>query len=265
VACMAGLRALAKEVSASLRRARSLFNRACLSFLRPIRKSPLDVPPGRPNLIGPTAAPANPRKTPGGIIPLLGAQSSRNRGGFFRNQHCDPRQRSATSAPSLCFCRNTPRTSIRSSRSSPNSKPCCERPERGPTKPSQTPAAKSSPSMRQPNAPHTSKMQDMRRPKCRTLSKPAPSRVRLSSSGGTAAIGRQRQRHGLDDPIRWIVAALVARRIERPQHAERTALEQASDLLCAFRARLARWPRLARGGTRVRHPGPHDRQSLLLP
>jgi hypothetical protein len=30
VACMAGLRALAKEVSASLRRARSLFDRACL-------------------------------------------------------------------------------------------------------------------------------------------------------------------------------------------------------------------------------------------
>ena len=34
----------------------------------------------RGDLIRPTAAPANPRKTPGGIIPLWGARSSRNRG-----------------------------------------------------------------------------------------------------------------------------------------------------------------------------------------
>ena len=34
----------------------------------------------RGDLIRPTAAPANPRMTPGGIIPLWGARSSRNRG-----------------------------------------------------------------------------------------------------------------------------------------------------------------------------------------
>ena len=60
-------------------------------------------------------------------------------------------------------------TSTRSSGSSPSSKPCCARPEREPTKPSPPPAAKSSPNIRQPNAPHTSRMQDTRRPKNRTL------------------------------------------------------------------------------------------------
>jgi hypothetical protein len=37
------------------------------------------------------------------------------------------------------------------------------------TKPSPTPAAKSSPNIRPPNAPHTSKTPDTRRPKSRTL------------------------------------------------------------------------------------------------
>ena len=56
-----------------------------------------------------------------------------------------------------------------SSRSSPSSKLCCERPGREVTKPSPMPAAKSSPSTRPPNAPHTSTTQDTRRPKSRTL------------------------------------------------------------------------------------------------
>jgi hypothetical protein len=60
-------------------------------------------------------------------------------------------------------------TSIRSSRSSPSSKLCCERPGREVTKPSPTPAAKSSPNTRPPNAPHTSTTQDTPRPKSRTL------------------------------------------------------------------------------------------------
>jgi hypothetical protein len=46
--------------------------------LRWHRSLPWDCQRG--DLIRPTAAPANPRKTPGGIIPLWGAQSSRNRG-----------------------------------------------------------------------------------------------------------------------------------------------------------------------------------------
>jgi transposase len=56
-----------------------------------------------------------------------------------------------------------------SSRSSPSSKRCCERRKREPTRLSPTPAVKSSPSTRPPNAPHTSKTQDTRRPKCSTL------------------------------------------------------------------------------------------------
>ena len=44
-----------------------------------------------------------------------------------------------------------------------------ERPGREVTKPSPTPAAKSSPNIRPPNAPHTSRTQDTRRPKSRTL------------------------------------------------------------------------------------------------
>src|ERR1700733_7381136 len=40
-----------------------------------------------------------------------------------------------------------------------------ERPGREVTKPSPTPAAKSSPNIRPPNAPHTSRTQDTRRPK----------------------------------------------------------------------------------------------------
>ena len=44
-----------------------------------------------------------------------------------------------------------------------------ERSERELTRPSPTPAAKSSPNTRQPNAPHTSRMPGMRRPKSRTL------------------------------------------------------------------------------------------------
>ena len=39
-----------------------------------------------------------------------------------------------------CFCRNARPTSIRSSRSSPSSKPCCERSEREATKLSPMPA-----------------------------------------------------------------------------------------------------------------------------
>ena len=54
-------------------------------------------------------------------------------------------------------------------RSSPSSRPCCERSGREVTKPSPTPAAKSSPNTRPPNAPHTSRTQDTRRPKSRTL------------------------------------------------------------------------------------------------
>src|SRR5580704_11581094 len=67
------------------------------------------------------------------------------------------------------FCRNTPPTSTPSSRSSPSSKLCCERRKREATRRSPTPAAKSSPSTRPPNAPHTSRTQDTRRPKSRTL------------------------------------------------------------------------------------------------
>jgi hypothetical protein len=49
----------------------------------------------------------------------------------------------------------TPLTSTQSSRSSPSLKPCYEKSERGPTKPSQTTAPKSLPNTNQPNAPHT--------------------------------------------------------------------------------------------------------------
>ncbi len=52
---------------------------------------------------------------------------------------------------------------------SPSSRPCCERSERELTRPSPTPAAKSLPNTRQPNAPHTSRMPGMRRPKRDTL------------------------------------------------------------------------------------------------
>jgi DDE superfamily endonuclease len=60
-------------------------------------------------------------------------------------------------------------TSIRSSRSSPSSKLCCEKREREPTRRSPTPAPKSSPSTRPPSAPHTSRTQDTRKPKSRAL------------------------------------------------------------------------------------------------
>ena len=69
----------------------------------------------------------------------------------------------------LVFLPNTRPTSTRSSRSSPSSKPCCERRKREATRRYPAPAAKSSPNSRPPNAPHTSRMQDMRRPKSRTL------------------------------------------------------------------------------------------------
>jgi hypothetical protein len=59
-------------------------------------------------------------------------------------------------------------TSTPSSRSSPSSKLCCERRRRKATRRSPPLAVKSSPSTRPPNAPHTSRTQDMRRPKSRT-------------------------------------------------------------------------------------------------
>jgi transposase len=49
------------------------------------------------------------------------------------------------------------------------SKLCCERLKREATRRSPTPAAKSSPSTPRPNAPHTSRTQDMRGPKSRIL------------------------------------------------------------------------------------------------
>ena len=79
------------------------------------------------------------------------------------------RRTTAMSGLALSFCRNTRLTSIRSSRSSSSSKLCCERPGREVTKPSPRPVAKSSPNTRPPNAPHTSRTQDTRRPKSRTL------------------------------------------------------------------------------------------------
>ena len=69
----------------------------------------------------------------------------------------------------LVFLPNTPPTSTPSSRSSPSSKLCCERPGREVTKPSPMPAAKSSPNTRPPNAPHTSRTQDTGKAKCRRL------------------------------------------------------------------------------------------------
>ena len=69
----------------------------------------------------------------------------------------------------LFFCRNTRPTSIRSSRSSPSSKPCCERWEPEATKPSPKPALKFSLNTRPKNAPHTSETPDTRKPKGRTL------------------------------------------------------------------------------------------------
>jgi putative transposase len=69
----------------------------------------------------------------------------------------------------LVFLPNTRPTSIRSSRSSPSSKLCCERREREATKPSAKPAHRSSPSTGPKNAPHTSGTQDMHKPKSRTL------------------------------------------------------------------------------------------------
>jgi putative transposase len=48
-------------------------------------------------------------------------------------------------------------------------KPCCERPELEPMKPSPTPAVKSLPNTAPKNAPHTSGMQDTHKPKSRTL------------------------------------------------------------------------------------------------
>ena len=53
--------------------------------------------------------------------------------------------------------------------SSPSSKLYCETRKREATRRSPTPAAKSSPNTRPPNAPHTSRTQDTRRPKSRTL------------------------------------------------------------------------------------------------
>src|SRR3984957_2388797 len=84
------------------------------------------------------------------------------------------------------FCRNTPPTSTPLSRSSPSSKLCCERPGREVTKPSPTPAAKSSPNIRPPNAPHTSRTQDTRRPKSRTLLGGCP-----QTSGGEEIVGKR--------------------------------------------------------------------------
>ena len=49
------------------------------------------------------------------------------------------RRRSAMSARALCSCRNTPPTSTPSSRSSQSSRPCSEKSEREPTKPSAKP------------------------------------------------------------------------------------------------------------------------------
>jgi hypothetical protein len=69
----------------------------------------------------------------------------------------------------LVFCRNTRPTSIRSSRSSPSSKPCCERREREVTKPSPKPALRFSPNIPQKNAPHTSGTPAMRKPKSGSL------------------------------------------------------------------------------------------------
>ena len=67
-----------------------------------------------------------------------------------------------------CSCRNTPRPQP-IEQASPSSKLCREKREREARKRSPTPAAKSWPSTRPPNAPHTSRTQDTRRPKTRML------------------------------------------------------------------------------------------------
>ena len=66
-------------------------------------------------------------------------------------------------------CRNTPLTSTRSNSSSPSSKPCCEKSEREPTRPSPPPAAKSSNAFPQANAPPTSETQAMRKTKNKSI------------------------------------------------------------------------------------------------
>ena len=63
------------------------------------------------------------------------------------------RQRSETSGRASCFCPNTPPTSIRSSRSSPSSRLCCERPKPEHTRLSPTQAQPSSLNTRPKNAP----------------------------------------------------------------------------------------------------------------
>ena len=57
----------------------------------------------------------------------------------------------------------------RSNRSSPSSKPCCERSEREATKLSPKPALRFSPNIPPKNAPHTSGTPAMRKPKSRSL------------------------------------------------------------------------------------------------
>ena len=76
---------------------------------------------------------------------------------------------SELSEPASSSCPNTPPTSTPSSRSSPSSRLCCERPKREATRRSLTQAPKSSPSTRPPNAPHTSRTQDTGKAKCRRL------------------------------------------------------------------------------------------------
>ena len=60
-------------------------------------------------------------------------------------------------------------TSTRSSSSSPSSKPCCEKSEREPTRPSPPPAAKSSNAFPQANAPATSETHAMLKTKSKSL------------------------------------------------------------------------------------------------
>jgi transposase len=87
--------------------------------------------------------------------------------GSHKERRCD--RRSELLGRASCSCRNTRPTSIQSSKSSPNSKPCRERPPPAHTMLSPTPAKRSSLNTSRRNAPLISKTPDMRRPKCRSL------------------------------------------------------------------------------------------------
>jgi hypothetical protein len=116
-----------------------------------------------------------------------------------RERPCDGR--SGAPGRASCSCPNTRPTSIRSSRSSPNSKLCCERPKPEHTTPARPPAPKSWLNTPPKNAPLMSETQDTRKAKCKGS---RPLGVDREPVGVDQALGAAPLHHTLEKPAQRV-------------------------------------------------------------